>query len=539
MLLRSPLLSSRAGVTIDVSDPARAGAGSSGGPDGRTVVAMAAGTTVTLALVVLLALAYARTRAGLVFTGNLAYGEDGAQHELWARQMWAHGRFPNLLTPEHVGRGWFFSPLEWAYGGLRALTTVPYAVVTAAVALVCTPFVVLGLIRLARRAAIPWPRTTAVLAVFAGGLGPIVAWAHDLGLPGLGSAVVHAAVSASGDATPAAAGIGPYQLLVVVALLGVARGGDGDDRGFRTAGLAFAGLAAVYPFYTPVLAVAFGIVVVSWHRRRGRGATVRALAWTLLPAALPSLYYALLPHVDAEFARFQRLNHQGLLSPKVFLAGFAIGLVAVVLTPLLLRGNPARRLLGVLALVVLVMLWVPQYPWRTHLLHFTPFLFVAAVAGCTALWERAQDGALRRVLLTGALVATAILVLATPYHLWRVADAASRQRPPEYVDRDVADALDWLSRHGGDRTVLAPIGVGPWVAAWGGHHTIVGHYFWTRHYAANRRAVDAAYRGRDPAALIRSYDVRYVVIADRRRMPAWAARLHPAARFGHALVLSV
>ena len=112
--------------------------------------------------------------------------------------------------------------------------------------------------------------------------------------------------------------------------------------------------------------------------------------------------------------------------------------------------------------------------------------------------------------------------------IWRVADAASTQRAPEYVDRDVARALDWLSRHGGDSTVLAPSGVGPWVAAWGGHHTIVGHYFWTRRYAANRRAVDAAYRGRDPAALLRRYDVRYVVV-DRRRMPRWAARLRPVA----------
>jgi hypothetical protein len=287
-----------------------------------------------------------------------------------------------------------------------------------------------------------------------------------------------------------------------------------------------------------VLAVTFAVVVVSWHRRRGRGATVRALAWTLLPAAIPSVYYAMLPHVDGEFARFQRLNHQPLMSPKVFVAGFAIGLVAVLLAPLLLRGNPCRRALGVLALVVLVMLFVPQYPWRSHLLHFTPFLFLAAAAGLAGLRDRLRDGAVRRALLPLAITVIAVLVVATPYHLWRAADAAASQRPPEYVDRDVAHALDWLAGHGGDATVLAPSGVGPWVAAWGGHHTIVGHYFWTRHYAANRRAVDAVYRGGDPARLIRRYDVRYVIV-DRRRPPAWAARLHPTARFGHTLVLSV
>ena len=236
---------------------------------------MALVTLISVTNLVVLVAAYVQTPGGLVFTGNLGYGEDGAQHELWARQMWQHGRFPNLLTAEPTPKGWFFSPLEWLEGGLRALTELPYPVVTALVGLACTPVFAWGLVRLARRAGIRWPCSAAVVAAFAGGFGPLLQWAHDLGAPGVSAPLVHAAVSASGDATPAAAGIGAYQLLVVVVLLGLVAGVDGDRRGFPAAGIAFAVLASIYPFYTPVLGVDRVASLLLWSRRLGRGPTRR------------------------------------------------------------------------------------------------------------------------------------------------------------------------------------------------------------------------------------------------------------------------
>ena len=77
-------------------------------------------------------------------------------------------------------------------------------------------------------------------------------------------------------------------------------------------------------------------------------------------------------------------------------------------------------------------------------------------------------------------------MVATPFYVVRAAASVSKHRHPEYVTRGEADAIDWLADRADGSVVLAPSGTGPWVAAWGGARTLVGHYFWTHEYDRRR-----------------------------------------------------
>jgi hypothetical protein len=503
--------------------------------DRRTWYAIAAIGAIQLVELAMLAGGYIWRPKGSVFTGNVWYAEDGAQHEMWAREMWVHVFARNLLTPQPTSRSWFFSPLEWFYGGLRAITNVPYPVVTAVLGTLCVIPFVLGLIHLAWQTGVKRARICAVVAVFAGGFAPLVAGLRNLGLLHVNGDVLHQALSVSSDATPGAVGLGVNQLLIVAVLVGLAWGAAGRMKGFALAGIALAATAAVYPFYAPTLGVVTVVCLVLWRGSLGRERTTRAALWALVPAIPPFAYYALLPKIDSEFAHFQALNHQPIFSLKVLLLSFGVGLIALAGVPRLFRGGHIQQMFGVLAVTVLFFLFIPQTPWRSHLLHFSPFLVIGAFAAWEPVFERLGERRRRIGVLVviGCMIAGAA---ATPYYLWKMAHTEAQAEAPQFITSGEHDAITWLAERSGNDTVLAPSNVSPWVAAWASKRVVVGHFLWTHNYDANRRNVDAIYAGVDPSRLIRQFGVKWILV-DTTSLPTWAHGLQPAAHFSGAEIL--
>src|SRR3954471_15369937 len=88
----------------------------------------------------------------LHFTGMLTYTEDIAQHQTWAAEMAAHGRYQNILTPEDTKRGWFFSPIEFAFGVFQQASGIPYILLRTGLGLLSVPLLALALMGLGRHA---------------------------------------------------------------------------------------------------------------------------------------------------------------------------------------------------------------------------------------------------------------------------------------------------------------------------------------------------------------------------------------------------
>jgi hypothetical protein len=171
---------------------------------------------------------------GLSYTGAATYAEDEAQHEMWAVQLATNLRVKNLLTPEPTPAGWFFTPLELAYGLVQRWTGISYAVTSNAFALVCAPLLAAALLCLARRSEIRWAAIAAVVSLLAGPFAPLFVYAAAHGLY-MGN--VEILRSAGGDGTPVFAGPGPYLLLALVALVLLPTSRPRDPgRGFRFAG---------------------------------------------------------------------------------------------------------------------------------------------------------------------------------------------------------------------------------------------------------------------------------------------------------------
>jgi hypothetical protein len=477
---------------------------------------------------------YALAPPGTAFTGTLTYPQDDAQHEAWALEMSANLFYTNVLTPEPTPRGWFVSPVELLLGVAQRVTEIPYPVLRNLLGVICAPVLAFALMTLARRAELRYPGLVAVLALLVGTWAPVAQLLGNLGLP----AFARIQTELGADATPLyqlSQGPGLYLLLSALVLVGLSSGNVEELNGaIRWTGVAMFVALAVYPFFGPALGLTTGLYMVLCARRHGWRTTIRPLAWIGACAVLPAAYWLLLPRVDPEFAHFQSINRTPLFSPAAVVLNFGLASGALLGLPRLLRGNRTQQVLGCFTIAVMVALFTPDHPWRSHLYYLSPVLVIAALA---AWWP--VVGRLRgawRWLVVAALLPPSLG--GDPYYYTRYLSALTSAGPPVFMPYGDQEAIRWLGQQTDDGVVLAPAYVSPWVAARTQHHVLVGHGLWTHDYYRRldelRRVFD---EGADPAPVMRQENIGWILITTQTPAPAWADGIEPAVRFGATRVL--
>jgi hypothetical protein len=475
-------------------------------------------------------LGYLMQPSGLHFTGAATYTEDQAQHEAWATEMAAHLWYQNLLTPEHVSRGWFVTPLELLLGLVPRFTGIPYNFAADAVWLACAPFLAFALMTLGRRAGISRPGVAAVSALLAGSFAPLL---RAGAIVGLFKQSLPTMLSVGGDATPIFAGPSPYLLLAILTLLALASNPDVPSRGFRRAALALCPLAAIYPFFVPTLWLTAGLSALLWAGTRGWRCVLPGLSCLVFFSAVPILYWTILPQIDSEYARFATSNWTALLSPFCALVSLGLGSAAIIGLPRLLRGNSYQQMLACFTFAFIVALYIPAHPWRSHVYYLSPILTMAAFAA----WSPIVFQFARRHWMVAGSVILAVTVSDLYYYARNVRGLLSFA-PPTYLTSGDLAAIRWISSRPGDDVVLARSDLSPWVAARGHHRVIVGHYLWTHEYRRRRAEVDKIFEsGADPCPLIRKDDVKWILIDGDRGVPVWARGIRPAAYFDQTIIL--
>jgi len=484
-------------------------------------------------IVLLVAVVIAPMIAGYVwapkderFTGAPTYAEDTAQHEAWADQMAHHIWFRNVLTAEEEPRGWFIDPYDAGLGLLERATGLGYPVVSALMTLLSAPFLAAGLMTLARRGGIKGRNLQAGLAVLA-----LVSGSYAPLFMGTG---FYSPTAYGDEATPVFHG--QFQFLAVAVFALVALSGESRSRDpvqpFRRAGLVLMFLGAIYPFFVPVLCMAGGLFAVVRGRVLGWRVAVRAAAWLVCLAAPPMLYYAVLPHIDADYGHFASGNYLPIMSPVTVVVNLGLGLGAYLGLKRLLAGSRAAQVIGCLAIALVVSLYAPWYPWRSHLFYLVPILVVGAGV---AWWPRLRvSSAIAR---WGVVLAAIASVASLPYYYRRSVAGVLQVRPPAYLTIGDVRAIQWLAHDHGDGVVLARSDISPWIAAWARHRVLVGHWLWTYDYQQRVAEVDQVFAGRDPAMLIARFDVRWVLIDTNRGVPRWARTVASVKTFGTAVIL--
>ena len=468
---------------------------------------------------------------GQHFTGAPTYAEDLAQHEAWAAEMASHLRYQNLFTPEPTPRGWFFTPLELLLGLFQKATGLPYMVLGIILGLACSPALAFSLMTMARRASVGRPGVAAASALLAGSFAPLLLGAEKIGL-------IHGNLSTvlgvGGDATPIFAGPSLYLLLSMLVLIALPLGDAQDpSRGFRMAGMILLPLAAIYPFFVPTLWLTAGFCALLWSRRWGWQSSLRGISWMGVMSSIPMVYWAVLPGVDSEYARFAKVNWAPIFSPEVTLLSLGLGLGAILGIPRLLRGNAYQEMLACFSLAFIVTLYVPAHPWRSHIFYLSPVLVIAAIAAWYAVLLRLRRGP--RWALACALLAAATVGL--PYYYLRNVRGMKDFRPPAYLtDGDVA-AIQWIAAQPGTGVVIARPDVSPWIVARGNHRVVVGNFYWTHDYQRRRAEVEAIFEeGTDPRGVLRAEQVAWVLVDQDRGTPRWLEGVDPAARFGQTVI---
>jgi hypothetical protein len=473
--------------------------------------------------------------AGRNFTGSATsakYVADSAQHELWADQMARHGRFlTNLLTPERTHAGWFFNPLEFLFGLAERLTGLPYSMLNLGAELLVAPLLAVALVVLARRAGLRRPALPLLVALLAGTFQPLVLIGRDHGLRGWSH------LSGVGvDNSPPSAGTWLILPLAVLTLIFLARPfRDAPTSGFRRAGIALGVEAAVYPFLAPALWLAGAFYALLLTRRIAWRRVLPGMAWfTVLPAGPLLAYAVILPRIDPEFERFSRLNYVPIFGLGGLLTSLGLGLATLLGLRRLLVGNEAQRVLGCTAVAVVVALYLPRHPDRSHILYLGPVLVIGAFA---AWWPELRARAVGRWHVLAAVAVAAALVSAPYYYRHRV-EALVHRDPPAFLTAGDRAAFSWLARQHDGGVVLARTDIGPWVAARGRHRVIAGHYLWTHDWSDRSKEVDAVFDGADPRPLIRHFGVTWIVVDTDRGAPGWVRGLTPVRSFGSTVVLA-
>ena len=293
---------------------------------------------------------------------------------------------------------------------------------------------------------------------------------------------------------------------------------------------------AIYPFLSPALWLTGAFYALLLTRGLGWRRVLPGVTWfTGLPLA-PLLYYALvLPSVDPEFERFSRLNYVPVFGLGGLLTSLGLGVATLIGLPRLLRGNEAQQVLGCAAVAVVVALYLPRHPDRSHILYLGPILVIGAFA---AWWPELRARRVGSWHVLAAVLVAAALVSAPYYYRFRIEALMDRSAPAFLTAGDRA-AFSWLARQDDGRVVLARTDIGPWVAARGRHRVIAGHYLWTHDWRRRSQDVDAVFgKGTDPRPLIRRFGVTWVVIDTERGTPRWARGIIPARRFDSTIVLA-
>ena len=479
---------------------------------------------------------YALAPPGMAFTGALTYPQDDAQHEAWALEMATHLWYTNVLTPEPTPRGWFVSPVELLLGIAQRITGIAYPVLRNLLGVICAPALAFALMTLARRAGLARPGLAAVLALLVGTWAPVVQLAGKIGP----SALARIQTELGADATPlyqASQGPGLYVLLSALVLVALSGANTGDtSRGFRWAGVAMFAALAVYPFFGPALGLTAGLCALLWARQQGWRATVEAVVWLGAWAALPAAYWLGLPRIDPEFAYFEAINRTPLFSPGAVVLNFGLASGALFGLPRLLRGNRTQQVLACFTIAVIVALFTPAHPWRSHLYYLSPVLVIAAFAAWWPLVAHLRP--VWRWLIVAALLPVSLG--GNPYYYGRYINALMSARPPAFLAEGDLAAVRWLGQQTDNGVVLAPAYVSPWVAARGDHHVLIGHALWTHQYARRLEAVLQVFdAGADPTPLLHEENVAWILIAGEAPAPVWAEGVEPAARFGVTSVLQV
>jgi hypothetical protein len=341
------------------------------------------------------------------------------------------------------------------------------------------------------------------------------------------------------DSTPVyqlSQGPGVYLLLAVLVLIALSACEQRDPvRGSLSAGAGLFGVAVVYPFFAPTLALTVGLRALLESRYAGWRVSLARLA-TLTAFTLPPLiYWTVLPVVDREFGRFAAANRPAPFSPLAVVVDLGLGTTAVLGLPKLLRGNAYQQTLGCFCVALIVALYVPLQPWRSHLYYLTPVL---VIGGLAAWWPtlRTLPRAPRWVLSGGLLAATMVSI---PYYYGQYVRALTSGGPPAFLSSGDAAAIEWFAMRDGDEVVLAPPDVSPWIAARGHHRVVIGHALWTDQYARRRAEVEAVFDGSaDPRPLLRDTGTAWVLVDESRFAPAWAVNVEPVAQFGTTRLLA-
>jgi hypothetical protein len=485
-------------------------------------------TAIVLVSVLPSLVGFLRAPTGWSFTGATAYADDLAQHELWASEMARHGRYlVNLMTPEVTASGWFSNPLEIVLGLLQRGTGAPYQVLSALLAVAAIPALAWGLLKLARSAELSRPAIAVLLALLAGSLAPLGVAFGKLGLPGDNPVWL----SYGGAATPIFAGTWLELTPAVLTIVVLSR--PEVVTGFRRAGVILCVLGFVYPFFVPVLWLTGALYAALVVRKEGRRKILLGLAWFTALPILPAAYYAVvLPHVDSEFARFERLNHQPVPALATTVVSLGVGGAALLGVPRLIRGNRVQVLLGCFAFAFIIALYIPQHPWRSHLFSLSPLLVLGALA---AWWPVIRRWGWKPGLLVMAAVLAATLP-SVPYYYAKQIRGVLRVEQPQYLTSGDVAAMKWLRGRFGDSVVLARRDISPWVAVRSGHRVLVGDYLWTHGWSTRRRQVDAVFEGGSPCAMLTAFHVRVILLDTERGVPSWARGVQPIARF-HATTL--
>lgn len=261
----------------------------------------------------------------------------------------------------------------------------------------------------------------------------------------------------------------------------------------------------------PVLVAALASLVASWlHPWQGitlivifaglavlqRGRHWFALSVAAAGAALPLGYYYLLSHSDPAWRLASHYEVIPRLPALALLAG--LGPLAVIAT------LGVRRPRGDVIEQVLL-LWIAGC-LITYFVNdsFAPHALQGLSLPLAVLIVRAGQ----RLRVPWPLGLLAVGLLTIPGLAYDARKFVNTARNPKlvqyYLPQSDARALSWVANHAPGGGVLAPTPIALVIPSQTGRAVWVGHAYWSRHYVARARQVDALFSGRMPGARARA-----------------------------------
>jgi hypothetical protein len=259
------------------------------------------------------------------------------------------------------------------------------------------------------------------------------------------------------------------------------------------------------------------------------------LALIGLLSSPPAAYFTYLTSHDPIWRQvLAQFANAGVFTPNplhlLIVLGPQLPLAFAALPGLWRRRSDADLLLLAWAVVGFGLLYIPT-DFQIHMLN--PYQVpLALLAMRTVLRIASAPGASARLRRAAP---AALLLIAIPVNLylfgWRFVDLR-RHQAPYYLHQDEVAALDWLDRQGGDAVVLSDETLGQYVPAFTGKRAVLAHWAQTVDYFTKRdevaRFFDPATPPAERAALLRRYDVAYVLVGESERRPGMGGALDAA-----------